>query len=242
MSFTGVLAHTVASYRRNWKMLSFFSLPFALLFPLSLLLPNFISLSGIFLRYGSIRSDLSSVEAAFIVLVFLVSLLLFSFALVGINLVIKSQRTLLKLTHYEQEKIEAHTLQLFTVFLLLFVASFLANLFLYDYGLTGSVGQVLSLAFSLAVLFVPQALVMEELGVLNSVKRSLSLCFYRFPSLVLYLLVASLLVILVSFVFLQFPDVRVARYLSVLVNALLILPFLEVLKAQLYLSKYSLLR
>ncbi len=242
MSFADVLKHTINAYGRNWKLLSFFSLPFAIIFPLSLLLPNFIALGGIFLRYGSIRSDLSSVEAAFIVFIFLLSLLLFSFALVGINLVIKSQRTLLKLTHFEQEKIEQHTFQLFTLFLLVFVASFLVNLFLYDYGLSGTYGQLVSLAFSLAVLFVPQALVLEELSVVNSMKRSLSLCLYRFPYLIAFLFVASVLVLFVAFVFLQFPDVRLARYVSVLVNALVVLPFLEVLKVQLYLSKYSLLK
>lgn len=242
MSFVDVLGHAVRAYRRNWKMLSFFSAPFALMFPLSLLLPNFVALGGIFLRYGSIRSDLGTVEAAGIVLVYLVSLLLFSFTLVGINLIIKSQRTLHRLTHYEQEKIEQHTFSLFTLFLLVFVVSFLVNLFLYDTGLASTVGLFISLLLSLAVLFVPQSMVLEEMGLVNSLKRSLSLSFWRFPSLVAFLAVASGLVLLVTFVFLQFSDFRMARYLAVLVNALIILPFLEVLKAQLYLSKYTLLR
>ncbi len=242
MSFPVVFWHAVAAYKRNLKLISFFSLPFAIVFPLSLLLPNFVSLSGIFLRYGSIRSDLLSVEAAFIVLVFLASLLLFSFGLVGINLVIKSQRTLLKLTHYEQEKIEQHTFQLFTVFLLVFVVSFLANLVLYDAGLASSFGLLISLGLAFAILFAPQAMVLEEMGVVNSIKRSLSLCFWRAGDLIAFLLVSTFLLLGVTFVFLQFADFHIARYLAVLVNAVILLPFLEVLKTQLYLSKYTLLR
>jgi len=212
------------------------------MFPLSLLLPNFISLGGIFLRYGSIGTDLSSLEAGFVVGVFLISLALFSFALVGINLIIKSQRTLIRLTHYEKEKIEVHTLQLFTLFLSVFVLSFIANLFLYDTGLASSFGLLFSLLLSLAILFAPQAMVIEESGLSASIRRSLSLSFLKFPYLIAFLAIACFLVLFVSFFFLLFADFRIARFLAVIVNALLVLPFLEVLKTQIYLSKYTLLK
>lgn len=242
MTIADVLNHSVRAYSRNFRLLLFFSFPFALIFPLSVLLPNFVALGGIFLRYGSIRADLSTLEAAFVVAVYLVSLLLFSFALVGINLVIKSQRTLLKLTHYEKEKIEAHTLQLFTVFLFVFVLSLIANLLLYDYGLSSSIGMAVSFVLALAALFVAQAMVLEDLSIGASLKRSVSMLYYKPAAVLFFLAVAMVLVLFVSYVFLQFPDYRPARYLAVLVNALLLLPFLEVLKTQIYLDKYALLR
>ncbi|MFH1200687.1 MAG: hypothetical protein V1708_06500 [Candidatus Micrarchaeota archaeon] len=242
MGFTEVLGQSVHSYARNLKMLSFFTFPFALIFPLSVLMPNFVALGGIFLRYGSIRSDLSPLEAAFIVGAYLLSLLLFSFALVGINLVVKSQRTISKLTHYEQEKIEAHTLELFTIFLFVFVASLVANLLLYDLGLAATLGTLVSLVLALATLFAPQALVIEDLSVGAAIKRSISTLIYKLPYVLLYLATATVLLLFTTYLFLQFPDFRPARYLAVLVNAAILLPFLEVLKSQAFLSKYTLLR
>ncbi len=242
MSFAGAFGQSLRAYARNMRLLLFFSFPFALIFPLSVLLPNFVALGGIFLRYGSIRADLSTLDSAFIVVVYLVSLLLFSFALVGINLVIKSQRTLLKLTHYEQEKIEVHTLQLFTVFLFAFVLSLVSNLLLYDYGLASSVGMAISLVLGLATLFVAQAMVIEDLSIGAALKRSVSMLYLKPASVLFFLAAAAVLVLFVSYVFLQFQGFRPARYLAVLVNALVVLPFLEVLKTQLYLDKYALLR
>ncbi|MFH1106346.1 MAG: hypothetical protein V1787_00465 [Candidatus Micrarchaeota archaeon] len=242
MSFAGLLEVSARSYWHNLKMLSFFAFPFALVFPLSVLLPNFVALGGIFLRYGSIRSDLSVLDAAATIAAYLVSLLLFSFALVGINMVIKSQRTLLKLSHYEQEKIEAHTLSLFTVFLFVFVVSLVANLLLYDAGLAGSLGMAVSLALALGMLFVPQAMVLEDLSIGASIKRSLSMLYYKLPYVVFFIAVSAVLLLVVSYVSLQFPGFRQARYFAVLVNAVVLLPFLEVLKTQVFLSKYALLR
>ncbi|PIZ91605.1 hypothetical protein COX85_03050 [Candidatus Micrarchaeota archaeon CG_4_10_14_0_2_um_filter_55_9] len=64
--------------------------------------------------------------------------------------------------------------------------------------------------------------------------------FYYF---VFFLLFASLLVLANTAVFLSLSESwPIALQVGVAVNALFILPFLEVLKTQIFLSKYSLLR
>jgi hypothetical protein len=243
MSFSEVLNHTFSAYKKNFKLIMFFSFPFAIVYLLSALLPNFISLSGIFLRYGSIQSDLAFWDAVVIVAPFLISLAFFSFALVAINLVIKSQRTLKKLTFYENEKIESNTIKMFTVFLGVFVILLLLNLFLYDYQLTSSFGLLFSFLLSTAIVFVPQALVIDDLGMMPSIYMSIGVIFRRFTYFIYFLVIASFLIILNTMLFLELGSaLPYARYFAVLVNALVILPFLEVLKTQIYLSKYTVLK
>jgi len=204
---------------------------------------NFISLSGIFLRYGSIQTDITSLDALITLAVFLLSLAIFSYTLVAINLVIKSQRTLKRLTHYEHEKIEANTIRMFTVFLFVFVITLLLNLFLYDYQLTSSIGLFMSSLLSIIILFVPQALVIDDLSITNSVYMSISVIFRRFAFFLAFLAIAVFLILLNTAIFIELSaSIPYARYLAVLVNAILILPFLEVLKVQIYLSKYTVLK
>ncbi len=243
MSFSEVLSHTFTAYGKNFKHILFFSFPFALVFLLSLMFENFVSLSGLFLRYGSIQTDLTPFNALVIIAVFLVSLAVFSFTLVGINLVIKSQRTLKRLTHYENEKIEANTMRMFTVFLAAFVIILLLNLFLYDFRLTSSVGLFLASVLSLIIIFVPQALVIDDLSITNAIYMSISVIFRRFTYFLAFLLIAMFLIAINTAVFIELGStVPYARYLAVLVNALLIMPFLEVMKVQIYLSKYTVLK
>jgi len=242
--FVGLLGHSIQAYGHNIKLISAFSLPFLVAFPLALSLPNFVSLGGIFLRIGSIRS-LSVLEAAYIVAAFFVSLLLFSFAIVAINVVLRSQRTLTHLTHYEVEKIEHCTFRYFRIMFIAFLAGLAANIFLFEQGLHYTVGAVVSFGLAVAVLFAAQAIVIDDMRGWNAVGRSISLIFHQFKHFVLFMAFAAVLLVANDFFFLQLQSGAglgmAAKYLAVAVNSLLILPFLEVLKTQIYLSKYSLL-
>ncbi len=243
MSISAIIDHTLEAYKKNFKLISFFSFPFAIVFLLSTLLQNFLSLSGIFLRYGSIQTDLSAIDAVIIVGVFLLSLLFFSFALVAVNLVIKSQRTLKRLTHYEHEKIEINTAKMFTLFLAVFVLILVINLLLYDFQLTSSLGLLFSLLISLVILFAPQAIVIDDLSITHALYMSISIIFRRFTYFLAFMAIASFLILLNTQIFMGMESaIPFSRYLAVLVNALIILPFLEVMKVQIYLSKYPVLK
>ncbi len=242
-----LLSHALESHARNLKLISFFSVPFLVAFPLSLLLPNFIALSGTFLRFQSIEvRAFTAVDALTIGLAFFASLLLFSFAVVAINVVIRAQRTLNRLTTHEIEKIEECTLKLFFILSLAFAVIFLANLALIQAGFSANavevIGLVVAFAVASTILFVPQALVLEDLSMEHAVKRSISTVLNKFPLFLFYLVTALALLALNTSVFLYLQSsVETARFLAIIVNSLLILPFLEVLKVQVYLSKYTIL-
>ncbi len=240
----GVLWHTIDAYVRNFQLLLTVSLPFLIVFPLALFLPNFTALGGIFLRFGSISRDVSLFDVSIIAIAFAISLLLFSFALVAINMVIKTERTLNKIRIYDFEKIEQYTLKLFSLFFVVFVLSLAANMLLYEYGLHTKLGALVSFVLSLAVVFAPQAIVIDGQHARHAPKMSFSIISRKFPLFLSYVIIAVLLLLVNAAIFLSIaPAIGVvaAQLLTVVVNALLVIPFLEVLKTQVYLSKYTLM-
>lgn len=246
MSLTALLGHAYEAHKRNLKLISFFSVPFLISFPLSLLLPNFVALSGTFLRFRSVALNFTVFDALFIALVFFASLALFAFAVTAINVVVRAQRTLNRLTHNEVEKIESCTYRMFLVFLAAFLVVLAANLAIFEYNFLGAAGPALGvfIAFlaSILVLFAPQAIVIDDLSVRHAIEMSAKIISRRFPYFVFFLLFAAFLVLVNSWVFLKLESFFLgARYLALVTNSLLVLPFLEVLKVQVYLSKYTIL-
>jgi len=246
VSVTALLRHSIEAYKRNAKLISFFSVPLLIAFPLSLLLPNFIALSGTFLRFRSVASNLSAFEAFFITIVFLVALALFAFAVVAINVVVRSQRTLTRLTHREVEKIESCTMKLYLVFLTAFFITLVAAMLIYQYSFLGAFGSTLSLIIAflaaVAVLFAPQAIVIDDLSVKHALSASFKMVSRKFGLFVFFLAFAGIVLLVNAWFFMQLTQFFLySRFLGLVVNAVLIVPFLEVFKTQIYLSKYTLL-
>ncbi len=245
MSLNSLLKHSLNAYARNFKLISLFSLPFLVSFPLALLLPNFIAVSGIFLRFDSILYDLTPASALFIVLAFISSLALFAFAISAINVIVKHQRTLTRLTSSDLAGVETASFKLFFVFLVAFAASLFANFWILEYAGPAfhSIAPLVTLVISFAVLFTPQALILEEVSLLSALKRGVAILYNRFYYCLFFICLASILLLTNAFVFLMLQDYfNWAIYLGVLINALVLTPFFEVMKAQIFLSKYTLLK
>ncbi len=244
-SFIDVLKLSIEAYKNNFETLSVFSIPFVVIFPLVLFLPNFTSLGGIFLRYASLANDTSPIELLLIAVAFCISLLLFSFGLVIINMAVKTQRTLKEISFYEIEKIENYTFQLFSVFFIAALLTIIVNIALFDSGLSTTLGALIGLFISLLVLFAPQVVVIDGQNAHHAISMSLKVLVGKFTHFIGYLLTALVLLSVNSLIFLTIGNAlsqyQAAALLSVVVNAIFIVPFLEVLKSQIYLSKYTLL-
>lgn len=244
-SFLDVLKLSIEAYKHNFETLLVFSIPFVVIFPLALFLPNFAALGGIFLRYASLANDVAPLELLLIAIAFCASLLLFSFGLVIINMAVKTQRTLKEVSFYEVEKIENYTFQLFTVFFIASLLTIIVNIALYDYGFSTTIGALFGFLASLLVLFAPQAIVIDGLSYSHVLKASFAVFKGKLLHVVGFTVVALALLSINSLVFISIGNAlgefQAAALLSVVVNALLIVPFLEVLKTQIYLSKYTLL-
>ncbi|HIH19924.1 TPA: hypothetical protein HA244_01510 [Candidatus Micrarchaeota archaeon] len=242
LAFGKVLEHAWVAYSKNLKLISAFSIPFLIAFPLSFLLPNFVAMSAAFLRIGSVKLDLGVLDVLIIVLAFIASLVFFSFAVAAINVVIRSQRTLNRLTSRDMEAIERATVNLFFILLTAFAAIVGFSLLLFENGIDVFWSGVFSLVVSSMVLFAPQAVVIEDASLSGAVAKSVLLIRRKPGFFLLFVVFAAVLFLINTWVFLELSKgLWFARFVSLIVQSLLILPFLEVLKTQIYLSKYALL-
>jgi len=246
MSFESLVGRAVQAYWNNLKLISFFSIPLLIAFPLLLLLPNYAALGGIFLRLGSLGADVSLAEAAYMLVVLFIALLLFSFAIVAVNSVIKAQRTFLKLKHADLERMEVATFRLFALLLVVFIAAFGFNLLLYQAELQEQnrilLNSLFALAASLFVLFAPQAIVIDGARTEHALLLSASLLSKKPGYVVSFLVLGAALIAVNSLIFTSLQSLHsLAPIVGIVVNSLVLIPFLEVLKVQIYLTKYSLL-
>ncbi len=246
-SFTKAFGHAVHAYRQNARLISVFSIPFLVAFPLAMLLPNYTAFSGIFLRPDTIGSQASIVELALMLAVVLVSLLLFSFSLAAVNAVVRAQRTLVNLRSLDFQRVEEATFRIFGVLLVVFASVFAFTLLMQQTGILSGTPLLLlralfGLAVSMAAIFAPQAIVIDHASVENAISLSLRMVRTKPAFTVGFLAIASVLVALNTAVFIWIGGyVFFAPLAGLAVNALVIAPFLEVLKVQIYLSKYTLL-
>ncbi|MEK6923913.1 MAG: hypothetical protein AABW54_01585 [Candidatus Micrarchaeota archaeon] len=246
MSFVKLASNAFGAFKDNWKSVVLFSVPFLLAFPLAVLLPNYPALGGIFLRPGSLGTDVSAGGIALMLAAVAASMLLFSLAVVAINSVVKSRRTLTKLKQWDFERMETATLRMFGVYLVTFIAVFAFNLLLFQLRVAEQPRLILYALFSLAayaaVLFAPQAIVLDNRGIEQSIVMSSRCAAGKLAETAAFVILALVLMGVNAAVFTSLQSsLPWAIFIGVLTNSLLILPFLELLKVQIYLSKYSLL-
>ncbi|MBI5036513.1 hypothetical protein HZC09_04165, partial [Candidatus Micrarchaeota archaeon] len=197
----------------------------------------------------SVSKDLSVAEMGIVILAFIVSLLLASFAISAINIVVRSQRTLNGLNHNEIERIEHSTFRLFTLFVLASLIIVASNLLLLEayVNVGGSfvplqplVGSFIALIVSMAVLFAPQAIAIDDASLSQILPHSLGVIKHKPGMFVFFLVFASIVLLGSDAFFLTYAGAS-ARILTLVANALIWVPMLEVLKTQIYLSKYQLI-
>jgi len=237
------------SYISNWKLVSFFSIPFllAVLIPLLVQMPVYVTSGGIFLRTGSLYTDLGMFDVGVIVASFLLSLFLVSFGIVAINLVIKSQRTFTNIRTEVYQSIEKYVLNVFWLYLTTAMVLLIFNLISYEFGINQWLTPIMGMLISLPIIFAPTAMVIDDQGPYAAMRSSLSVV-KRHPSLFLmWILLGMLLISFIDLIFLAIGSSvpgfsPFARYFVLVLNSLLILPYLVMLQVQIYLTKYTILQ
>ncbi len=242
MAKTSLLAHTWEVYSRNFWLIVLMAIPglFGLAIPLLVGTPSFVALGGAYLRTNSIP-DLTPFSAGVMVLSLLVSLFLISFAIVNINLVIKSQRTLTQISNEVAKSATTSTLSVFWIFLMASISLLIIQLVTYEYGLQSLLAPLFSLLIGLAILFVPTAMVIDDVRPYRALQRSLNTVFSKAPLVLMWLLIALVSILAVDGVFLFVLPHPFASWLVLIVNSIFIHPYLIVLLGQIYISKYTIL-
>lgn len=240
-----VLRYTVDAYFKNIKMVSFFSLLFLLAFLIPLLspTPTYLAMGATYLRTGSMYIDLTMFDVGVIVFSFILSLFLISFTIVAINLLIKSQRTLTSIRKEVLEGVEKYTVNVFWLYLTAWILCFIVNLVAYDYGVNEFVTPLFALIISLPLFYAPTAMVIDEQRPITAMKTSLFMIRRRFKYFIMWLIFGIALLSLTDAIFILLEDViPFSQFLVLVINSMIVLPFLIMLQVQIYLTKYTILR
>ena len=243
-----LLSYSFEIYKSNLKMVVFFSIPFifALLLPLFSPAPTYSALGGYFLRSGSLP-DLTVSDVIFVIITSLVSLYLFSLALVAVNLVVKSARTRTRVASEAKRNLGKYTFSVFLLFLVVKVIEFCILTYTSYSGFSELSIFVFSFIASLGLFYSAPAIVLEERKPLTAFFNSFIHIIKKPLHFILWLVVAFLMISIVMqvlYTILEFYEFSrdIMQLIIVLVNSLFILPFLIILQAQIYLAKYTILR
>lgn len=244
---TEVIDYSVEAFRKNARLVVFFSVPFLLSFAIPLLspMPTYVSIGATFLRTGSMFVDLTYFDIGLIFVSSLASLFLISFAIVSINLVIKSQRTMTNIRTEVIEGIEKYTMTIFLLYSIAVVLSLVVLLISYEYQAEGLTTPLFSFLISLPLFYTPAALVIDELRPTEAMKMSLYMIKNKFLLFVLWLVLGFVMLSVLDAVFVFLASsfsLSWTRYVMLVLNSLIVMPFLVILQTQMYLTKYTILK
>ncbi len=254
---TEVIQHSIEAFGKNAKLVLFFSVPFLLAFAIPLLspMPTYVSLGATFLRTGSMFIDLTYFDVGLIFISSLASLFLISFAIVSINIIIKSQRTMTNVRTEVIEGIEKYTMTIFLLYTITLVLSLAVLLLFHEYQLDDLATPLFSFVVSLPLFYAPAAVVIDELRPLEAMKMSLYMIRKKFLLFVLWLIVGFLLLSVIDEFFIVIMPLvdellplstpylwTWGAYVALVLNSMLVMPFLVILQTQSYLTKYTILK
>ncbi len=239
-----VLSDSFETYRSNLKLVLFFSIPFVIAFLIPLLapLPIYVSLGAIFLRTASIFSNLGFVSLAIIIAAIFFSLLFLSFAFVAISLIVKSKRTHMRISRRVLGDIERYIVRVFAVLLLYTILIVIANVLGYYIGHEGLITGIVGFFGFFFIFYAPSAIVVDDKRVGRALKDGLRLTVREPQYFVLWLLLITLLVSAADALIISIFSVLWSRYIVLVLNSLVILPYFIILQAEAYMKRFPILK
>ncbi|MCD6549922.1 hypothetical protein J7K41_04445 [Candidatus Micrarchaeota archaeon] len=237
-----LLKYSVDSYKSNFRLILLFSLPFlvAFMIPILIPLPTYPAVGGIYLRTGSLPA-ITMLDAGIMILAYLAALYLVSFAIVNINIVIKSQRTTLNIRKEVLKSISSTALNVFLLYILFTLSLLLIQLITYTVPHRELIASVLNMLVSIPFFYAPAAMVIDELPVERALKESVSQVIKKPEFFGLWTVLGLLLVSLAEVCCDTIFGSPMNAYVSIFINSVIILPFMIVMQTQMYLAKYPIL-
>jgi hypothetical protein len=240
---TRTFKYAIRFYLKRLGLIILFSIPFifAFLIPVIVSTPSYLSLGGVFLRTGSIP-ELSFLDIILTAIAYAVAVFLIADTVVNINLIVRSKRTLNVVTQEVLSAMGTYAMRIFYIYTLALLLLFVVQLLTYENPLQTWIFPIFALLLSYLLFFVPPAVVIDNSSTPMALRRSVYMALKN-PHLfliwtLLSLVVLSLLKLLGDMVF----SSPFSSFFVLLVNSLLLLPFLTVLQTQMYMEKYPLAR
>ncbi len=238
-----VLSDTSETYRENLKLVLLFSVPFVIAFLIPLLapFPTYISSGAIFIRSASIFTNLDFFTVAVILVALIFSLLFISFAYVAISLIVKSRKTRLAISQRVLHDIEKYIGKVFTVLLIYTLILMAANVIGYMLNIQTFLTDLVGFFGFLFIFYAPSAIVVDNVGVLRSMKNSIRLVFHSPQYFVIWLVLVTLAISVIDLVFVSILGIW-ATYIVLLIVSLLVLPYFVIFQAESYMRRFAILK
>ena len=155
----------------------------------------------------------------------------------------KKDLSTLHFNYYLSEMIKKFTFKIFWFNLLFFLVLFLAGSVLFFFHAPVLLITVILFLISVSVLFVPQAIVIDEEDLGNSFSNNFEFFRKNFFSFAYVLVTAVILLAVVQLVeFAVDMVLPIGPYVSIVISLVFIVPYIEVMKTYLYMLKYDLIR
>lgn len=241
---TNVLEHSFEFYKKNIELIFLFSIAFILAFiiPVFAPLPTYNDAGGIFIRTASVFANLNIYSASIIVVSVFFSLLFLSFAIVAINILVRHTRTHTKIRDEVIKGIERYTGRVFFILIIYTGILLLVNILFYSYGISGIATSLVGIALMPLFFYAPSAIVIDEHKLRPAIRAGMRF-FIKKPSYVLlWVAVAILGITIFDFIFITITGTVISRYLMLIFNGFILLPFLVVLQSQMYMKRFPLLK
>ncbi len=222
----------------------------ALLFGLLLVfVPLLAYFPNIQFSFGTLSIEYAVAPVAFIVVEFAIIALFFAFFSFFVSLVVLAVRkdlSKIRIEFYLSEMLKRFALKVFIFLFFYSLFLFLIGLFLSLAGFNLIAVNAVLFLLSIPFLFVPQAIVIDEVPLREAVIESIDFCWKNFRSVLFVFFVGSTLVaitLLFSFAVDLFSVRLLAgRYVAMLVSMIFIVPFMEILKTYVYMLKFDLIK
>jgi hypothetical protein len=242
MSKKSILSYTTEIYRKNFRLILFAALPglIGLLIPLLFIPTTYNALGGVYLRTGNI-TQMGLWDMGILIGAMMMSIYLMSFAIVSINIVIKSQRTMRSIGRRVVESLGTTTLSVFMMFLIASLFLVLIQLLTFELQMQQILAPILNAIVGLVMLFLPAAIVIDEVRPFRALQRSIRLLKKKWRLVFTWLIIALFVLSVFDWVMLSIIPHPHASWIVLILNSLIILPYLIVLLGQIYISKYTIL-
>lgn len=238
------ISYTWETYKSNIGLVLLSAVAFAIAFlvPIFASLPTYNDLGGIFLRTSSIYLNLGIFNTAVIIASFLFSLMFISFAMVVINVIVKHSRTQTKIKQEIIKSLERFTGRVFVILLIYSLLILAASVVAHGSGYSAILSAIVALVLMPIVFYAPSSIVIDEKGIIRSMRSSFLFFFKKFDFFLIWLVLAVVSLTVIDFVLVSISGTMISQYLMLIISSIFLLPFLMLLQGEFYISKFKLLR
>ncbi|MEK6957462.1 MAG: hypothetical protein AABW99_00570 [archaeon] len=225
----------------SFVLLLVFVLPFILGKEGEFLASSFVSSATVFIDYGFINEPL--LNSALLLALAFVFLFCYSVLVCLMVLAVRGDLSNVKMNNYLAEKIGKFAFRYFRFLALFTIIASIAGAILIAYGLPIWVLNLLLMFLSASFLFLPQTIVVDEESLGSSIFRNwdfISKNMFSFVQVLALGVVSLFLLQLIEFALDYF--FFVGSFVSLLIGVVFLVPFIEVVKTQIYMHRFGLIK